>query len=56
MTGKFTIIVPISKSNHEIIKTLEEHCFMVASIRAVAGKNVMLEIDFFTYLGNEDIN
>lgn len=56
MTGKFTIVVPVSKSNHEIIKVLEEYCFMVADIRAVAGRNIMLEIEYFTNFDNNDTN
>lgn len=56
MTGKITITVPITQSDCEILKVLKENCFMVADIKAIVGRNLLLEIEAFTNLGNEDIN
>lgn len=56
MTGKISIVVPVSASDYEIIKVLQEHCFMVADIKPVVGRNLLLDIEAFTSLGNEDTN
>lgn len=55
MTGKIRIVVPISSSDYEILKVLQEHCFMVADIKAIVGRNLLLEIEAFSNLGNENI-
>lgn len=56
MTGKISIVVSISSSDYEIIKVLQEHCFMVADIKTVVGRNLLLEIEAFSNLGSEDID
>lgn len=56
MTGKVSIIVPISSSDYEILKTLDKHCLMVANIKPLLGKNILLEIEAFTKLDRDIIN
>lgn len=56
MTGKISITVPISASDYEIIKVLQENCFLAVDIKAVVGRNLLLEIEAFSNLGNDDIN
>lgn len=56
MTGKLSIVVPVSRADYEIIKVLQANCFMIADIKAVAGRNILIEIEAFTVLGNEDTN
>lgn len=56
MQGKISIVVPVSRSDYEILKVLQEHCFMIADIKTVAGRNILLEIDTFTNLGNDKID
>jgi hypothetical protein len=54
MTGKISIMVQVSQSDSEILKTLHEHCFIVADIKAIIDNNLLLEIEAFTNLEKED--
>lgn len=57
MTGKISITVPITQSEYEILKTLDEHCFMVAELKALVGRKLLINIEAFTMIGgDEDIN
>jgi hypothetical protein len=55
MTGKIKIVAPLTASDYEILKVLQEHCFMITDIKVLTGRSISLEIEVFTILGNENI-
>lgn len=55
MTGKLSIVVPIKASDYEIIKVLQEHCFTITDTKLISGRNILLEIEVFSIIGNKEI-
>ena len=50
MQGKIKMILPITTSDYEVLRVLQEHCFTITDTKLIENNNLMLEIEVFSNL------
>lgn len=47
MTGNFSIIATIKKGDYDILKALEDNCFIITDLKLISHNQILINIEAF---------